>query len=360
VTQSVWYTIPGLLLAIDGLTLDLLPFTAVWLSVARAGQYLWVTSYYAKRAAGADGPARHLCRALMAGALVSTVPALIFAPALLGGVPWDGGLAVMTFSVLNLHHFLLDGAVWKLRDGRVARALLHGVAGEGTARTPRMSGAPLFAIGAPFLALALFAIWEGDVARSADPDRARTALDRLRWIGRDSASLRFAEANRYAERGDVETAISQYQRSIAVQPTANAWAALSVAYDRYRRWDAARSAGDEALALDPGHTVGLIHNADLALRRAADLAPAEAARERELAATLIERALASHDAEQSARVRLAGLAGGLEQAGRADDARWVRRAIGAPDSDQSAGKSEASVTDSQSSSEALTSASFAR
>jgi tetratricopeptide (TPR) repeat protein len=335
-TQSVWYTVPGLLLATGGLLLNALPFTAVWISVAHAAQYLWVTSYYAKRAEHGEEPARHVAHALLAGVLIMTVPALVCAPSLLGRVPWDAGLAVITFSVLNLHHFLLDGAVWKLRDGRVARALLH--AGEprrasrAAARAaPRAhAGALLWAIGTPCLALALFAVWQADVASSGDPDRARGALERLRWLGRDSASLRVVLGSHYAEHGDVDAAIAEYRRSLSLMPTADAWAALSVAYDRRRDWDAAREADDRALELDPTHTVGLIHAADLALRRAAELGPADAARERERASALILRALASRDPTLDPVTRLLGLTTGLESAGRSDDARLIREVMAIP------------------------------
>jgi tetratricopeptide (TPR) repeat protein len=330
-----------------------LPLTAVWISVAHAVQYLWVTSYYAERAARSDPPLRHLGRALMAGALATTVPALVFAPGLLGGVPWDAGLAVLTFSVLNLHHFLLDGAVWKLRDGRVARVLLGAapaaVAPVAAAAHRARSGALIWAIGAPCLALALLGIREAEVARSdADPDRASTALERLRWLGRDSAFLRVVVGERYAGRGDTAGAIAQYERSLSVQPTANAWAALSLAYEQRGEWEPARAADERALELDPAHTVALIHGADLALRRAASLAPADAASERERADALFRRALASHDGLQDPVTRLLGLAGGLDAAGRGDDARRIREMVsGARAAAQMTPRSRSAPTSSQ-------------
>jgi hypothetical protein len=335
VTQSVWYTIPGVLLATGDLGVNALPLTAVWISAAHAAQYLWVTSYYAERAPDPDRPVRHVGRALMAGSLATTVPALAFAPGLLGRVPWDAGLAVLTFSVLNLHHFLLDGAVWKLRDGRVARVLLGG-ASASAARPARAAserrrvrgGALLWVFGVPCLALALLGIREVQVAQShEDPDRARAALERLRWLGRDSAYLRVAVGERYAVRGDTAAAIAEYERSLSVQPTANAWAALSLAYEQRGEWETARAADERALDLDPGHTVALIHGADLALRRAASLAPADASSERERADALFRRALASRDSLQDPVTRLLGLAGGLDAAGRGEDARRIRDVV---------------------------------
>ena len=35
-------------------------------------------------------------------------------------------LAFLIFTALvNIHHFILDGAIWKLRDGRIATLLLN-------------------------------------------------------------------------------------------------------------------------------------------------------------------------------------------------------------------------------------------
>ena len=40
-------------------------------------------------------------------------------------------VVLLVASVVNLHHFVLDGAIWKLRDGRVARVLLRTAEGPG-------------------------------------------------------------------------------------------------------------------------------------------------------------------------------------------------------------------------------------
>ena len=53
------------------------------------------------------------------------MPALVFAPQVLGGLPYDLGLGLMVASAVNLHHFVLDGAIWKLRNTRVAGVLLR-------------------------------------------------------------------------------------------------------------------------------------------------------------------------------------------------------------------------------------------
>jgi tetratricopeptide (TPR) repeat protein len=89
-------------------------------------QYLWITSYYAKREASAT-PA-HPWR-----------PYAYFTILIVGGIalfipgPWfttlvfhfDFTRSFLLFTALvNIHHFILDSAIWKLRDGRIASLLL--------------------------------------------------------------------------------------------------------------------------------------------------------------------------------------------------------------------------------------------
>ena len=92
------------------------------LAVLHSAQYLWITSYYQRKEARAAGnaawsSARYLL-VLVAGGIALFVPG-----------PWivsrvfhaDFGASFLTFTALvNLHHFLLDGAIWKLRDSRIA------------------------------------------------------------------------------------------------------------------------------------------------------------------------------------------------------------------------------------------------
>jgi tetratricopeptide (TPR) repeat protein len=94
-----------------------------------SAQYLWITSYYARREArsAADKPER------------SWRPLAYFGVLIVGGIalfvpgPWlasrifhhDFSSSFLIFtSLVNIHHFILDGAIWKLRDGRIASLLL--------------------------------------------------------------------------------------------------------------------------------------------------------------------------------------------------------------------------------------------
>jgi len=94
------------------------------LAVMHCAQYLWITNYYARREAKAESTGWHWQR--------------YFAVLVIGGValfiagPWlasyalgrDFGISVLIFTaIVNIHHFVLDGAISKLRDNRI-RSLL--------------------------------------------------------------------------------------------------------------------------------------------------------------------------------------------------------------------------------------------
>jgi tetratricopeptide (TPR) repeat protein len=96
-----------------------------------SAQYLWITSYYARREAAAEGAET---------GTRNWRPLAYFGVLILGGIalfvpgPWlasrafhhDFTASFLIFTALvNIHHFILDGAIWKLRDGRIASLLLN-------------------------------------------------------------------------------------------------------------------------------------------------------------------------------------------------------------------------------------------
>lgn len=291
-TQALWFIVPSLLLLWHGGMGDGLPFAAIWISTAHAAQYLWVTAYYARQAAPHSGLGGWLGRCLLAGSAVTAFPALLFAPNLLGGVPWDTGLGVLLFSVANLHHFVLDGAIWKLRDGRVARLLVQDVSTgpPGPDAAPARSWArPVLATaGAIALAVTVVDAWEREVGiNRADGDllRVKTATERLAWIGRDSPSLHTQMGRILSRRGREEAAERAFERSLAMYPTSAAWLQLGAHHERTGDWEAAARAYEQALELQPGLLqalfrggvswleVGDAQRAHTLLERAARLAP---------------------------------------------------------------------------------------
>ncbi len=253
-TQALWYVIPVLALKNAD---QLLPFAAVWVSTAHSAQYLWITAYYAKRSAAHAHAGPFLLKSLIAGIGVTVLPGLLFAPGLLGGFSWDGGLALLTFSVVNIHHFILDGAIWKLRDQSIARVLLRRAATPSDApaamERQRRSGLGRLVWGTAMLALVvpLVAIHEMAVIReSPSAERIDLAARRLRWVGREPTWLSEFSAGRTSEHDlVVDDAIAHYRRSIELRPTVAATSALGRLYFRRQDFAPALAAYREATAV---------------------------------------------------------------------------------------------------------------
>jgi hypothetical protein len=278
VAQALWFSVPVLarhadrLGGIDPFGAEHAHYVFIWIASSHAIQYLWITSYYAARHGGARRHARFLAGSLLAGAAAWTLPALVFAPGALGRLPYDYGLALVVSALVNLHHFVLDGAIWKLRDGRIARILL-GDPAEGPRETPRVRPALAWtaaAAGALCLAVTLYAGFETEHGFNAalergDVARADASMRRLGWIGRDGSEMRLRLAEKAATLGDETTATREYRESIRRWPTAWAWIGLGRLDARREDWKRASAAFDEALALEPEHAVALLYSGIVAL-----------------------------------------------------------------------------------------------
>ena len=123
-THALWFVIPAFGIATGAWGRLGLAFAAVWISAAHSFQYLWVTSYYAKRRGDAAGLPSYFAKAVLVSGLLA-LPTLLFGPRLLGDFAANvASVSVLSFAMVNLHHFVLDGAIWRMRDGRVAQVLL--------------------------------------------------------------------------------------------------------------------------------------------------------------------------------------------------------------------------------------------
>jgi Flp pilus assembly protein TadD len=285
-TQALWFSAPILLRELHVET-GLEPWSAdgpyyfLWIAVAHAVQYVWITSYYARASGRWGGLPAYFARATGAGAIAWTLPALLFVPGLLGRLPYGAGLALLVAATVNLHHFVLDGAIWKLRDGRVARVLLRaaGPADPGPeAAVRRWPGRLVWVAAAASFLLMCDGVWERQVgvsraAARGDVERMAHAVERLSWLGRESPSLRVDLARNYFARGDSSRAIEQLKAALAGEPGAEAWFLLGSIYKREERWALAVQAFAEAAALQPGQA-GIQYELGLAFLRLAR--PAEA------------------------------------------------------------------------------------
>lgn len=284
VSQALWFAVPAAVASLGTLRLiDVLPFSFIWISTAHAVQYLWVTAYYDRRSSP-DQPTTHfLWRSLLAGNALIVVPSLLLIPTLLGKTSWDTGLGFVLFAVINIHHFILDGAIWKLRDGRVAGVLLrskvenrHDSQERSESRRWRR---PIMALGFVCLAIGLHEVYEFQVNYAhlgTDVNRARNALERVRWTGRDSPSARLAVGKALMTKGKVDAAASEFRRSLELEPSAEAWAWSGYTDQLGERWQRSEEAYGKSLAMNPNQVIALYGMASVDLHRAeksADPAP---------------------------------------------------------------------------------------
>lgn len=296
--QATWFSVPAAFAAAGELDFTSLALSSVWIAIAHSVQYLWITSYYARRSQHAPGLPGYLLRTLLWGALATVLPALVFAPGLLGGLSYQAGLAILLFAVVNLHHFLLDGAIWKLRDGRVAAVLLRSAGGGGAGPAPiaaepagRLGLRAVYAAGAVCVAVAVFGIWENqiDVVRAlehGDLARAARANERLAWIGRESHAVHQQLGLKLARQKHWEGARRHLERSLEIQPSVEAFYTLGKVDVGTGDLAGARDALESGLALRPKHlpSLGLLarvlldlgdaSEASEILERASELAPA--------------------------------------------------------------------------------------
>jgi Tetratricopeptide repeat len=274
VVQLLWFSLPAVLRMMGNFPLNGLAFTAIWVSAAHGLQYLWVTSYYAKREDPSHRIGSYLARALLTGSTVTILPGLLAAPGLLGSVPWDLGLGILLVSVVNLHHFVLDGAIWKLRDGRVARLLLKDASTLPAsdplqaARSTRLRWA-MAVLGVLALSIAGSDVWlrEFVVGRAGeDLPRKAQGLERLAWIGRDSPAEHTRLAWQLVHRDEPEAALTEFQRSVALYPTKEAWGGIGYLHASHERWSEASEAFAAVLAEDPDNVRALVNSSRVAIR----------------------------------------------------------------------------------------------
>ena len=313
--QALWFVVPSLLDATRAWSARSLAFAAVWISAAHSMQYLWVTYHYAKRSAAGASLREFLLKTTLAGNAAIVIPGILFAPMLLGtSLTWEEGLSTLIFAVVNLHHFMLDGAVWKLRDSKVARALLRD--GEDLPRTPaigptsrwRRPSTAVWAVCAVCLAVEF-----GDLARHQAQQWgahriATTMFDALAWAGREHPieHVRFGRA--LLKQGDYEAARIEFERSLQVRSSVGAWGGKGRALEGERDFSRAAEAYEAGLGAYPN---------DTALLRSAAAARSVLG-EYERAVELLTRALALEPKNPTNRRMLERAQRGLEPSDEQD------------------------------------------
>lgn len=126
-TQFLWFLLPAVIELLSGKEVPQTRYSSGILAVLHSAQYLWITSYFQKKEALAAGRSlwsfpKYLLT-LVAGGVALFIPGPWIASRIFHA---DFATSFLTFTALvNLHHFILDGAIWKLRDSRIASLLLN-------------------------------------------------------------------------------------------------------------------------------------------------------------------------------------------------------------------------------------------
>ena len=288
VTQALWFSIPvvtrhfGFFGQIEPLSAQHAAYTIFWVSIGHSIQYLWVTTYFARRAEHPSRAVPFYAKCMLAGTATFAIPTLLFAPSLLGRVSMDAGLLVMISAAVNLHHYLLDGVIWKLRHSRIANVLIRG---EGPAQSNPVPAASwvrpaLATVGVLCIVLmgidaASTHVAAGAVARR-DPVALKSATDALRWIHRDSAVLHFELSKLHAELGELGPAIENAARAKELQDRIAYSRSLCTLYSEAQRNKEGISACRHVLASQPRDSHAAM-NLALLLARNSDRSPAELA-----------------------------------------------------------------------------------
>ena len=231
-TQFLWFVAPFVWQLASGDHVPQTRYSSGILAVLHAAQYLWITSYYTRREAEASGK---LWR-----------PWFYFAALVIGGIalflpgPWlvsylfhfDFTASFLIFTALvNIHHFLLDGAIWKLRDGRIAALLIETrekVSARAAGAAGALGNAARFALGAHPMArvlrvsvtAALLLLAGLDLARFhlGSDEMSAARLARAESLNPYDQNLLMRIARAQGRAGNLEGTIATLERAIAVNP----------------------------------------------------------------------------------------------------------------------------------------------
>jgi tetratricopeptide (TPR) repeat protein len=233
-SQFLWFLLPAGISLMKGWEIPQSRYSSGVLAVMHSAQYLWITSYYARREAASETNGRTwhgwaYFAVLIAGGIALFVPG-----------PWlasrvfhhDFTTSFLIFTALvNIHHFLLDGAIWKLRDGRIAALLLSSrerisdaASGAGSRLSDGWSWLTGEAAGARRLrmggALALLLWGTVDQARYYLSLHGENLRDLQRAAALDSfdSPVQTRLARRELEEGHAQPAEAAWQKAIEANP----------------------------------------------------------------------------------------------------------------------------------------------
>ena len=304
-TQAVWFVVPAFAAAIGGVQVPQTRYSSGVLAVMHSAQYLWITSYYARREADTSAPGAWrpwaYAATLLGGGIALFVPWPWLASYLFRA-EFTRSVLIVT-AIVNIHHFILDGAAWKLRDGRIA-ALLVGSrtqAGTGAADAARAArtvtrwivGDAPASRGLRVAVLLVLVGWAGvDQARFILGTSAsnESALARAAALNPYDGPVQRRRARLLIEQRRYPEAYEQYQQRLLADPgDAEALLNAGVLAMQFGREDEAEQRWEAALQTDPGASAARRYLAQLWATRADRLDSADRTLD---AARAFQRALA--------------------------------------------------------------------
>ena len=274
VTQFLWFVLPTLLEVGSAYQIPQTRYSSGILAILHSAQYLWITSYYQQRDARAAGQSAWRMSAywivLVAGGIALFIPG-----------PWlvsyafhfDFTTSFLIFTALvNIHHFMLDGAIWKLRDSRIASRLIGQSAESAAAKSkskPRKTTPPSFArrvFGSPafrFALIALLFLWGGtDQFRFAmgTDDGNLHALSRAASMIPYDSGVEQRIASTQSASGKPADAIDALYRAVSINPySESAQQGLAKALIQDHRYEDAYAHYQKMLALFPRDADALLN-----------------------------------------------------------------------------------------------------
>jgi len=257
VSQILWFSLPygldalGVPVASEALRFDMRTHYFLWIAAAHSTQYLWVTAYYARQSGGWRGQLPQYGKVLAAGAAAWTVPVLLFGTNTGGPLAFDAGLGALVAAAVNIHHFILDGAIWKLR-GPIAQILIRSDAvaddaGERSVWPRRLVWAGCLAALAVDLGIVAVEQRTRNALASKDFATVSAGVDRLERVGRESGSLQLAFGNALLGEHRLAEARDHFRRGQELLPNATGDLLLASTYEREGDWQRAGDLYEAAL-----------------------------------------------------------------------------------------------------------------
>lgn len=259
VTQASWFVVPALAGVISGAAATQTRYSTGVLAVMHSAQYLWITSFYARREAESSAPGSWrpwaYAATLVGGGIALFVPWPWMASYLFRA-DFTQSVLIVT-AVVNIHHFVLDGALWKLRDRRIAALLVDSGhrAAAGAAEATQTVGHALSSRAFRIAALFVLLGWAGvDQLRFilGTSDSNESSLARAAALNPYDSSVQRRTARLLIEQRRYDEAYAHYQRHLLTYPQdGEALLNIGVLAMQFGREDEAVQHWEAALRIEP-------------------------------------------------------------------------------------------------------------